>query len=226
MVINSTDWAEHNAQPPNPNLSGIFFKKHDGFFLTSFQSEALQQFTGCEVVKAALSLCRFWLQFSTEDGPGPGSAISLDNISFSMDCFLACEYCNDVESVYFVRPWLNYWSCKTDCQIDWPSQAQWGGKIKLMINTGLPYVHVLQRNYLTEHCCTVWRIHEGLKEWFIHFNSLDIIEYIVYLYLRHNFFTIQHYKNVSLTHQLLVPQLCLKTHWRYFMKIICIIAFL
>nr|XP_020498778.1 ALK tyrosine kinase receptor-like [Labrus bergylta] len=31
----------------------------------------------------------FWLQFSTEDGPGPGSAISLDNISFSMDCFLA-----------------------------------------------------------------------------------------------------------------------------------------
>ncbi|XP_047467346.1 ALK tyrosine kinase receptor isoform X2 [Mugil cephalus] len=31
----------------------------------------------------------FWLQFSTEDGPGPGSAFSLDNISFSMDCFLA-----------------------------------------------------------------------------------------------------------------------------------------
>ncbi|XP_071378728.1 ALK tyrosine kinase receptor [Centroberyx affinis] len=31
----------------------------------------------------------FWLQFSTEDGPGPGSAISLDNISFTMDCFLA-----------------------------------------------------------------------------------------------------------------------------------------
>ncbi|XP_040917186.1 ALK tyrosine kinase receptor [Toxotes jaculatrix] len=31
----------------------------------------------------------FWLQFSVEDGPGPGSAISLDNISFSMDCFLA-----------------------------------------------------------------------------------------------------------------------------------------
>ncbi|KAF0044672.1 hypothetical protein F2P81_003830, partial [Scophthalmus maximus] len=31
----------------------------------------------------------FWLQFSTEDVPGPGSAISLDNISFSMDCFLA-----------------------------------------------------------------------------------------------------------------------------------------
>nr|XP_046269410.1 leukocyte tyrosine kinase receptor [Scatophagus argus] len=31
----------------------------------------------------------FWLQFRTEDGPGPGSAISLDNISFSMDCFLA-----------------------------------------------------------------------------------------------------------------------------------------
>ncbi|XP_031694372.1 ALK tyrosine kinase receptor-like [Anarrhichthys ocellatus] len=31
----------------------------------------------------------FWLQFSAEDGPGPGSAISIDNISFSMDCFLA-----------------------------------------------------------------------------------------------------------------------------------------
>ncbi|KAF7653444.1 hypothetical protein LDENG_00082740, partial [Lucifuga dentata] len=31
----------------------------------------------------------FWLQFSTEDGPGSGSAISLDNISFSLDCFLA-----------------------------------------------------------------------------------------------------------------------------------------
>ncbi|XP_072220857.1 ALK tyrosine kinase receptor [Leuresthes tenuis] len=31
----------------------------------------------------------FWLQFSMNDGPGPGSAISLDNISFSMDCFLA-----------------------------------------------------------------------------------------------------------------------------------------
>ncbi|XP_027130698.1 ALK tyrosine kinase receptor isoform X3 [Larimichthys crocea] len=31
----------------------------------------------------------FWLQFSKEDGPGPGSAISLDNISLSMDCFLA-----------------------------------------------------------------------------------------------------------------------------------------
>lgn len=30
----------------------------------------------------------FWLQFST-DGPGQGSAISVDNISFSMDCFLA-----------------------------------------------------------------------------------------------------------------------------------------
>uniref|UniRef100_H3CU29 Tyrosine-protein kinase receptor n=1 Tax=Tetraodon nigroviridis TaxID=99883 RepID=H3CU29_TETNG len=34
----------------------------------------------------------FWLQFSTENGPGPGSSVSLDNISFSMDCFLACEY--------------------------------------------------------------------------------------------------------------------------------------
>ncbi|MEQ2276710.1 hypothetical protein XENORESO_005631, partial [Xenotaenia resolanae] len=33
----------------------------------------------------------FWLLFSAEDGPGPGSAISLDNISFSMDCFLACN---------------------------------------------------------------------------------------------------------------------------------------
>ncbi|XP_024863789.1 ALK tyrosine kinase receptor isoform X2 [Kryptolebias marmoratus] len=31
----------------------------------------------------------FWLQFSAEDGPGPGSTISVDNISFSMDCFLA-----------------------------------------------------------------------------------------------------------------------------------------
>nr|XP_057947022.1 ALK tyrosine kinase receptor isoform X1 [Doryrhamphus excisus] len=31
----------------------------------------------------------FWLLFSTEDGPEPGSAISLDNISFSMNCFLA-----------------------------------------------------------------------------------------------------------------------------------------
>ncbi|KAI9516323.1 hypothetical protein NQZ68_017526 [Dissostichus eleginoides] len=31
----------------------------------------------------------FWLQFSTEDGPGSGSAVSIDNISFSMDCFLA-----------------------------------------------------------------------------------------------------------------------------------------
>ncbi|XP_068573795.1 ALK tyrosine kinase receptor isoform X2 [Cebidichthys violaceus] len=29
----------------------------------------------------------FWLQFSAEDGPG--SAISIDNVSFSMDCFLA-----------------------------------------------------------------------------------------------------------------------------------------
>lgn len=39
-----------------------------------------------------MSLRRFWLQFSTEDGPGAGSAVSLDNISFSMDCFLTCEY--------------------------------------------------------------------------------------------------------------------------------------
>ncbi|KAG8013513.1 ALK tyrosine kinase receptor [Nibea albiflora] len=31
----------------------------------------------------------FWLQFSKEDGPGTRSAISLDNISLSMDCFLA-----------------------------------------------------------------------------------------------------------------------------------------
>ncbi|KAM6913051.1 ALK tyrosine kinase receptor [Xenentodon cancila] len=31
----------------------------------------------------------FWLQFSTDDELGPGAAISLDNISFSMDCFLA-----------------------------------------------------------------------------------------------------------------------------------------
>ncbi|KAG7511008.1 ALK tyrosine kinase receptor [Solea senegalensis] len=30
----------------------------------------------------------FWLQFSIEDGPGPSSAIFLDNISFSMDCFM------------------------------------------------------------------------------------------------------------------------------------------
>ncbi|XP_046900732.1 ALK tyrosine kinase receptor [Hypomesus transpacificus] len=30
----------------------------------------------------------FWLQFSI-DGPGQGSSISVDNISFSMDCFLA-----------------------------------------------------------------------------------------------------------------------------------------
>uniref|UniRef100_A0AAV2JAS9 MAM domain-containing protein n=1 Tax=Knipowitschia caucasica TaxID=637954 RepID=A0AAV2JAS9_KNICA len=33
----------------------------------------------------------FWLQFSAEDGPGVGSVISIDNISFTMDCFLACE---------------------------------------------------------------------------------------------------------------------------------------
>ncbi|CDQ74248.1 unnamed protein product [Oncorhynchus mykiss] len=38
----------------------------------------------------------FWLQFSADNGPGPGSAICLDNISFSMDCFLACEYFIDV----------------------------------------------------------------------------------------------------------------------------------
>ncbi|CAB1334852.1 unnamed protein product, partial [Coregonus sp. 'balchen'] len=31
----------------------------------------------------------FWLQFSTDNGTGQGSAICLDNISFSMDCFLA-----------------------------------------------------------------------------------------------------------------------------------------
>ncbi|KAM6973436.1 ALK tyrosine kinase receptor [Aplochiton taeniatus] len=31
----------------------------------------------------------FWLQFSMEDGPGTGSVFSLDNISFTMDCFLA-----------------------------------------------------------------------------------------------------------------------------------------
>ncbi|XP_024123285.1 ALK tyrosine kinase receptor isoform X2 [Oryzias melastigma] len=31
----------------------------------------------------------FWLQFSTEEGPGPGSAVALDNVSFSMNCFLA-----------------------------------------------------------------------------------------------------------------------------------------
>ncbi|XP_033844609.1 ALK tyrosine kinase receptor [Periophthalmus magnuspinnatus] len=31
----------------------------------------------------------FWLQFSAEDGPGVGSVISIDNISFTMDCFLA-----------------------------------------------------------------------------------------------------------------------------------------
>ncbi|KAM9842986.1 LOW QUALITY PROTEIN: ALK tyrosine kinase receptor-like [Aulostomus maculatus] len=31
----------------------------------------------------------FWLQFSIEDGPGPSSAISVGNISFSMNCFLA-----------------------------------------------------------------------------------------------------------------------------------------
>ncbi|XP_023208278.1 ALK tyrosine kinase receptor isoform X3 [Xiphophorus maculatus] len=31
----------------------------------------------------------YWLQFNAEDGLGPGSAMSLDNISFSMDCFLA-----------------------------------------------------------------------------------------------------------------------------------------
>ncbi|CAB1331332.1 unnamed protein product [Coregonus sp. 'balchen'] len=38
----------------------------------------------------------FWLQFSTENGPGPGSSICLDNISFSMDCFLACESFIDI----------------------------------------------------------------------------------------------------------------------------------
>lgn len=43
-------------------------------------------------VNTDVSHCRFWLQFSTENGPGPGSSVSLDNISFSMDCFLACEY--------------------------------------------------------------------------------------------------------------------------------------
>ncbi|XP_014192765.1 ALK tyrosine kinase receptor [Haplochromis burtoni] len=31
----------------------------------------------------------FFLYFSAENGPGPGSAISVDNVSFSMDCFLA-----------------------------------------------------------------------------------------------------------------------------------------
>ncbi|KAL0969873.1 hypothetical protein UPYG_G00233580 [Umbra pygmaea] len=31
----------------------------------------------------------FWLQFKNDHGPGPGTVICLDNISFSMDCFLA-----------------------------------------------------------------------------------------------------------------------------------------
>lgn len=43
-------------------------------------------------LKQNLSLRRFWLQFSTEDGAGAASAVSLDNISFSMDCFMTCEY--------------------------------------------------------------------------------------------------------------------------------------
>lgn len=73
-------------------LVAFYFYLYDKVFLTSFESEAVQPLAGCKGVKTALSLCRFWLQFSTEDGPGPGSAISLDNISFSMDCFLACEY--------------------------------------------------------------------------------------------------------------------------------------
>lgn len=145
-VFNSTDWAKQCVHPPNLNLNG--FLKHDRFFLTSFQSESIQPFTGCEVVKAALSLCRFWLQFSTEDGPGPGSAISLDNISFSMDCFLACEYHKDVESVFFSL--LLYQTLVELMELfhrlpEWLAMTRtMGGKktIKLMINTGLPYVHV------------------------------------------------------------------------------------
>ena len=85
--------------------SVTFFFKHYKFFFTSFQSEAIQPSSACEVVKTALSLlCRFWLQFSTEDGPGPGSAVSIDNISFSMDCFLACEY--DKKCRVFLFPFV------------------------------------------------------------------------------------------------------------------------
>lgn len=35
---------------------------------------------------------RFRLQFSAEELSGPGSLLCLDNISLSLDCFLACEY--------------------------------------------------------------------------------------------------------------------------------------
>ncbi|KAG7281274.1 hypothetical protein CRUP_019799 [Coryphaenoides rupestris] len=45
----------------------------------------------------------FWLQFSTEDGPGPSSAISLDNISFSMNCFLALQLTSPPSTL---TPWL------------------------------------------------------------------------------------------------------------------------
>ncbi|XP_028995578.1 ALK tyrosine kinase receptor isoform X2 [Betta splendens] len=31
----------------------------------------------------------FWLQFSVEEGAGPSLSVALDNVSFSMDCFLA-----------------------------------------------------------------------------------------------------------------------------------------
>lgn len=123
-VLNNKDWAviRHTMHTLQSQSSMTFFLKLYKFFFTSFQSEAIQPFTACVVVKTALYLRRFWLQFSTEDGPGPGSAFSIDNISFSMDCFLACEYYTNVKSFFFhsyiIRPWLNQWDFLTAWLID------------------------------------------------------------------------------------------------------------
>lgn len=73
-------------------MTSFFFPEARTYLGPILRVEGYPTLHSLLVVNTALSRRRFWLQFSAEDGPGPGSAITIDNISFSMDCFLACEY--------------------------------------------------------------------------------------------------------------------------------------
>lgn len=102
-----------NSVPKHNKASSFFTQKLSNHFKVIL------------VIKSYLPLLRYWLQFNAEDGLGSGSAMSLDNISFSMDCFLACEFYKNLifsSLVFSTWLWLRFF---WQCLIYWVSRAKW-----------------------------------------------------------------------------------------------------
>uniref|UniRef100_A0A8C9REV2 Tyrosine-protein kinase receptor n=1 Tax=Scleropages formosus TaxID=113540 RepID=A0A8C9REV2_SCLFO len=84
--------------PPNPRPELSWDMMMDGLVLDWHAVHTVH-------ADSSVSWDRFWLQFSTEELPAPGSVLAIDNFSLSTDCFLACEYHthNPLEPVYHKR---------------------------------------------------------------------------------------------------------------------------